>query len=42
MHPLEEFAGFDLATSRYEKKSRRLRPKYLWVGHLSQSTRAHR
>ncbi|MBA0785847.1 hypothetical protein Gotri_026687 [Gossypium trilobum] len=42
MHPLKKFAGFDLDTSRYEEKSQRLRLEYLRVGHLPQSTRAHR
>ncbi|MBA0764905.1 hypothetical protein Gotri_014179 [Gossypium trilobum] len=34
MHPLEKFAEFDLGTSRYEEKSRRLRLEYLRVVHL--------
>ncbi|MFQ6629880.1 hypothetical protein Gotur_007693 [Gossypium turneri] len=34
MLPLEKFTGFDLGTSRYEKKSRLLCLEYLWVGHL--------
>ncbi|MBA0752969.1 hypothetical protein Gogos_021593 [Gossypium gossypioides] len=34
MHPLEKFDRFDFGTSRYEEKSRRLRPEYLRVGHL--------
>ncbi|MBA0818476.1 hypothetical protein Gohar_021817 [Gossypium harknessii] len=42
MHPLEKFTGFDLGTFRYEEKSRRLCLEYLQVGHISQSTRAHR
>ncbi|MBA0756594.1 hypothetical protein Gogos_020672 [Gossypium gossypioides] len=31
MHPLEKFVGFDLNTSEYEEKSRRIRLKYLGV-----------
>ncbi|MBA0794839.1 hypothetical protein Gohar_019125 [Gossypium harknessii] len=42
MHPLEKFVGFDLGTSGYEEKGRRLRLEYLRVGHLPRSTRAHK
>ncbi|MBA0751958.1 hypothetical protein Gogos_000843 [Gossypium gossypioides] len=42
MHLLEKFTGFDLGTSGYEEKSRRLRLEYLRVDHLPQNTRAHR
>ncbi|MBA0668209.1 hypothetical protein Goklo_001149 [Gossypium klotzschianum] len=31
MHPLEKFVAFDLGTSGYEEKSRRLRLEYLRV-----------
>ncbi|MBA0775961.1 hypothetical protein Gotri_011040, partial [Gossypium trilobum] len=40
MDPLEKFVGFNLGTSEYEEKSRRLRLEYLRVGHLPQSTGA--
>ncbi|MBA0878759.1 hypothetical protein Goshw_008006 [Gossypium schwendimanii] len=39
---LGRFAGFDLGTSGYEEKMRRLHLEYLRVGHLPQSTRAYR
>ncbi|MBA0817585.1 hypothetical protein Gohar_021198 [Gossypium harknessii] len=42
MYPLKKFTRFDFGTSEYKEKSRRLRLKYLWVGHLPQSTRPHR
>ncbi|MBA0582659.1 hypothetical protein Gorai_024794 [Gossypium raimondii] len=42
MHPLEKFVGFDLGTSKFKEKSRRLRLEYLRVGDLPRSTRAHR
>ncbi|MBA0755822.1 hypothetical protein Gogos_020020, partial [Gossypium gossypioides] len=34
MHPLEKFTGFDLCTSVYEEKGRRLRLEYLRVDHF--------
>ncbi|MBA0738041.1 hypothetical protein Gogos_011454 [Gossypium gossypioides] len=37
MHSLKKFAGFDLGTSGYEEKSRRLRLEYLRVGHFSKA-----
>ncbi|MBA0767063.1 hypothetical protein Gotri_016026 [Gossypium trilobum] len=40
MHSLERSAGFDLGTSGYEEKSRHFFLEYLWVSHLSQSTRS--
>ncbi|MBA0813422.1 hypothetical protein Gohar_027272 [Gossypium harknessii] len=42
MHPLEKFTEFDLGTSGYEVKGRHFCLEYLRVGHLPQSTRAHR
>ncbi|MBA0772438.1 hypothetical protein Gotri_007809 [Gossypium trilobum] len=42
MYPLENFAGFDLGTSEYEKKGQCIRFEYLRVGYFLQSARANR
>ncbi|MBA0788309.1 hypothetical protein Gotri_025742 [Gossypium trilobum] len=34
MHPLEKSVGFNLGTSRYEKKSRSFFLEYLWVSYF--------
>ncbi|MBA0688647.1 hypothetical protein Goari_006419 [Gossypium aridum] len=39
---LGKVCEFELGTSRYEEKSRRLCLEYLRVGHLPQSTRAYK